>query len=565
MTTSNDNVPAVNLFPNQQAEGDTPPDGSSQSSEVPPTAATIDPETTGILLQVSLAAHEYAKAKTGYLSSLLDDKEPRVEVPLSIAGKRETREAFRPSDWRAAYTSRLYTRQSAQRAYVPAFAKDYARIVHSASFRRLQGKSQLIPAGENYFFRTRLTHSLEVSEIATRIARKINCEHAYFREHPLDCDLIACAALLHDIGHPPFGHSGEEALNEKMEKDAGFEGNAQTLRLVTRLENRLGRGGAVQEVYDEPRGLNLTVGTLAAIIKYDRIYDGPRRDTNGNLLVTKGYYPDEADIVREIKARLGMGEDRALYTIECQIMDIADDIAYSAYDLEDTMEAGIVTPFDFISVEDETLVQIRDYVAAQFAKRKFSHDIQPSDVLRELAKVFATILIYADRDQYDMREWAHRTVFVGRSHNESLLHARNPLLRRQFLETLIEGNIDAITVELDPEMPFLSKLKVDPERLITIECMKAFNFHKVVASRKLQIPRYRGKHVISGLFDIFAEDEQGLLMSDQARIRLAKCEGNHEKRMRLISDIIAGMTDGEAGRLFNQLNGGRDSSVFDYT
>lgn len=523
-----------------------------------------DPETGDILRRVSIAAHEYAKSKTSYLSGLLK----RISEKLGPAEPRQGQQGEPEPRNGDVYASRLFRRydKNTQLQYVPPFAKDYARIVHSPSFRKLQGKSQLIPAGESYFFRTRLTHSLEVADIASRIARKINNEHDYFKKHPLSYDLVTCAALLHDIGHPPFGHSGEEGLNECMEAYGGFEGNAQTLRLVTRLENRLGQGGSVQAVYDEPRGLNLTVGTLASIIKYDQVYNGPRRRTNGKLAVTKGYYAEEAETVRAIKERLGVEEP--LYTLECQIMDIADDIAYSAYDLEDTMEAGIITPFDFTSVEDDILKKIETDIASQLAKQKRKLDIvvTPEVVVKELVKVFGTILMYADeRHPYDLRDWTERAVFVGRSHNESLLHARNQLIRRQFLETLIEESIGAIWVDLDEDKPFMSKLQIKKENWLTIECMKAFNFHMVISSRQLQIPHYRGKKIIEGLFEAFADDREGSLMSEVERIRLAACKDDEFKRMRLVSDTIAGLTDVEAIRLFNRLNGGGNMSVFEYS
>jgi len=514
-------------------------DGTAAAPEI------MDPNTDEILLEISLAAHEYGKSKMRHLSSLLHLPGPRLHISVPHASDRSSLEQYIDRGIERAYASRLFTRIHDPQAYVSPFVKDYARIVHSPSFRKLQGKSQLIPAGENYFFRTRLTHSLEVAEIAMRIARKLNEE--YFTERPLDCDLIACACVLHDIGHPPFGHSGEEALNAKMaEHRSGFEGNAQTLRLVTRLENRLGRGGQVQDVDSDPRGLNLTVGTLASIIKYDKMFDGPRRDGKDRPLVDKAYYPEEAEVVRIVKERLHVAPDERLYTIECQIMDIADDIAYSAYDLEDTMEAGIVTPFDFISVDDATLERIRADVESQYRKRNSGNGIHvtPGDVLQELAKVFATILVYADQEHpYDMREWTHRAVFVGRSHFESAMHGRNQLIRRQFLETLIEGNIAAITVEVDRERPFMSRLRVNPDRLITIEVMKAFNYHKVISSRKFQIPRYRGRHVVEGLFDIFVQDTEGRLLSEQGRSRLEKFDSDSKERMRYIADMIAALTD----------------------
>lgn len=512
-----------------------------------------------ILREISIAAHEYSKSQTTVLTSLLG----RTAVPDPAFEDREEWAPVPEGSPAHAYKSRLFSRPAEKLPYSSPFEKDLARIVHSPSFRKLQGKSQLIPAGENYFFRTRLTHSVEVAEVATRIALKLNYQRALGR-YKIDHDLISSAALLHDIGHPPFGHSGEEVLNKKMEEYGGFEGNAQTLRLVTRLENRLGRGGSVEGVYRNPRGLNLTLGTLAAVLKYDKKYDGPSYNNRGDLVVTKGYYEEEAEVVAQIKMRLGVESVATLYTIECQIMDIADDIAYSAYDLEDTMEAGIVTPFDFISVDDVTLSRIAAYVNAQLAKR--GHEgTTPQEVLTELARIFETILQDADTaNPYDMSNSTERFVFVGRSHNEQMLHARNHLIRRQFLETLIEENVAGIEVKLNRSQPFMSELSIDRKRLLRIECMKAFNFYNVISSRKLQIPHHRSAHVVGYLFDALAADKNGKLLSDFERMLLKQCP-DKQSRMRLVCDIIATRTDSEAMRLFNRLNGLANGSVFDYS
>ena len=129
--------------------------------------------------------------------------------------------------------------EASQSPYSSPFFKDYARVLHSAAFRRLQGKMQLFPVGQHAITRTRLTHSLEVAEIAVRIVAWLNKngKSLYLLEHPIDRDLVATVALAHDLGHPPFGHSGEETLNERMNRRA-FEGNAQTLRILTVLEQR---------------------------------------------------------------------------------------------------------------------------------------------------------------------------------------------------------------------------------------------------------------------------------------------------------------------------------------
>lgn len=118
--------------------------------------------------------------------------------------------------------------------YRSAFRRDYARLIHSAAFRRLQGKTQLYPGHESDFFRNRLTHSLEVAQIAKSIALKINEASDFFRANPINVDLVEFAGLAHDLGHPPFGHNGEHALDYCMRDHGGFEGNAQTLRLPDR-------------------------------------------------------------------------------------------------------------------------------------------------------------------------------------------------------------------------------------------------------------------------------------------------------------------------------------------
>ncbi|MGB0788054.1 MAG: deoxyguanosinetriphosphate triphosphohydrolase family protein, partial [Marinirhabdus sp.] len=151
------------------------------------------------------------------------------------------------------------------------FSRDYARLLHSPSFRRLTGKTQLFPNNETDFFRNRLTHSLEVSQIAKSIARRLNHNHKL----NIDEDLVSFSALAHDLGHPPFGHQGEEALDECMLKYGGFEGNAQTLRIITKIEKKI-----VNEDYpcgidadgkDIRKGLNLTYRAISSILKYDNV------------------------------------------------------------------------------------------------------------------------------------------------------------------------------------------------------------------------------------------------------------------------------------------------------
>lgn len=240
-----------------------------------------------------------------------------------------------------------------RQSYRSPFRRDYARLLHCPAFRRLQGKTQLFPGMESDFFRNRLTHSLEVAQIAKSITLRINRCFDYFKANPIDTDLVETTSLAHDLGHPPFGHNGERALDDCMRDAGGFEGNAQTLRILARLEKKeLHPEASDEESHrQDPRvGLNLTFRTLASVLKYDKCIPVRR---NGETGVVKGYYASEQSLVEKIKKKVvdsGTAHlEHPFKTIECQVVDIADDIAYSTYDLEDALKGRFVSPMSMIS------------------------------------------------------------------------------------------------------------------------------------------------------------------------------------------------------------------------
>lgn len=423
------------------------------------------------------------------------------------------------------------------------FQRDRARILHSAAFRRLQAKTQVLGVGMNDFYRTRLTHSLEVSQIGTGIAAQLKRKYPELKFLFNSMSLIESLCLAHDIGHPPFGHGGEVALNYMMRDNGGFEGNGQTFRILTRLEP-----------YTQSWGMNLTRRTLLGILKYPALQADLYQDQGSippanyrqlkpsQWTPVKGIFNEDANNLHWVLQSLSL-EDRALFmqhapaiapkaqpkggyphrktlfkSFDCSIMELADDTAYAVHDLEDAIVMGIVSQAQWDSDVAKVLV----------------HNSDPW-----VASTFSTI----------------GTKLFSSEHH----------LRKDAIGTLVNGFVTAIIIEQQADFvePLLKyKAKLEPGFDDALEVLKQFVLRFVVRKPEIQMLEYRGQQVVMQLFEAFASDPERLLPHNtQSRWHLA-CEQGDDP-MRVIADYISGMTDEFAARLHQQLFSPKFAGIMD--
>ncbi|MBS1254240.1 MAG: Deoxyguanosinetriphosphate triphosphohydrolase-like protein [Deltaproteobacteria bacterium] len=415
------------------------------------------------------------------------------------------------------------------------YERDRARVIHSSAFRRLQAKTQILGVLEGDFHRTRLTHSMEVAQIGRGLVLSLLKKYPELKDLIPRLEQIETNGLAHDLGHPPFGHGGEIALNYAMSDYGGFEANGQTLRILSKLES-----------HTPEHGLDLTRRSLLGVLKYPVPFSrvnrkqtpkGSDSDNNSNvyqhLLPPKCYLDTEQDVLNWILEPLS-DSDQELFceqtnptkcnhgfslhkALDTSLMNLADDIAYGVHDFEDGIVLRLLT---------------REHW---------------QDVVNNL-------------DQ----KWAE---------DNNLLNIENQLFnrtensghrRKQAVGALVHGLISSAELKQNKkfEEPLLQWNAILPEEPRNfLQALQETVWQNVIQLNTVQAATYRGRKIVLALFEALSSDPEMLLpVSFQKLWKAAKCE---QEEKRIVCDYIAGMTDQYANRFYERLFLPGHGSVFD--
>lgn len=358
--------------------------------------------------------------------------------------------------------------------------RDYARVLYSSSFRRLQGKMQLLGVDANKFNRNRLTHSLEVAQIARTIAFELGLK---------DTVVTETAALAHDIGNPPFGHHGEVILNELSSNCGGYEGNAQAFRILNTLEKK----------HHEYSGLNLNIRTLMAVTKYFFT-----KDQNPKKFL---YDDDYNFILTELKKH----NLSIIKSIDAQIMDLSDEIAYAAHDLEDAISFGMISLGEIVHefrINEkykpalQSIIDIAQSVQAEASKSNSLNSSEEYSIVlkKELTSTIVNML-------------CSDIGLVKNEHGDNELGYKNYAL-------LAEG-------------------------------LKKLLFNAILRKKDIQLYERRGEKIIRGLFEVYSDEKY-----NKDNILLpAELRAIHDCKGRVITDYISGMMDSYAAQEYEKYFG----------
>lgn len=429
------------------------------------------------------------------------------------------------------------TNQRGEQDHRDPYERDRTRVIHCPAFRRLQRKTQILGTDEGDFHRTRLTHSLEVASIGRSIVRnlKINGEHESIHSLLPNDDLISVICLLHDIGHPPFGHGGEVALNYMMRDHGGFEGNGQTLRLLTKVENSYG-----------DFGLDLTRRALLGILKYPvcrsmvaatkpaaPVLTMSKTIRVNDWLPPKAYFDCEQDEINWLLAPFSDSDKTlfqtlsqapeekkhgksAYHSFDCSIMDIADDIAYGVHDLEDAIHLRLIH---------------REHL-----------------------------------DNPDFRNLLAETQFAGtENHLLDTLFSKELYLRKKAIGEMVNFFITSTCSQISNsafnEHILRYNMVLKPEAAALLAYLIRCIHQHVIDSQEARTFEYGGQTVVLRIFEAISSNP-GSLLDNKNRVHFFEARDENEAH-RVICDYIANMTDEYAYRMHERLFGFNTRTIFE--
>jgi dGTPase len=383
------------------------------------------------------------------------------------------------------------------------FERDRARIVHSASLRRLAAKTQVVAPGTDDFVRNRLTHTLEVAQVGRELGKKLGC----------DPDVVDTACLAHDLGHPPFGHNGEVALNEVAAGIGGFEGNAQTLRLLTRLEAKTALPDG------RSAGLNLTRASLDAATKY------PWPRENGDTKF--GVYAEDAEVFEWLRKDAPPRRP----CLEAQVMDFADDVAYCVHDVEDAIVAQRLDPGAHLDGAAE-----RDAIA-RLTQDWYARDAEPDEVLAGLDRLRAT------------RFWVSR--YDGTRTTLAALKDLTSQLIGRFCDAAESATHAAYGPA--PLTRYHADLVVPRDTRIEIAVLKGLAAVYVMTARDREPVYVQQRELLFDLVDVLRKRAPDVL--EPAFQADWKDATGDDARLRVLVDQVASLTDASAHEWHGRLTG----------